>query len=63
MLKEDGIRAWAHDELIRLAIGQGYVPTKCTLPGVLVMALVMEGKDPCDGCEEDREECGGRQRI
>jgi len=49
------------DDLLRdMAIQQGYVPKKCDLDGQLVMLLVREGKDPCKGCNVDRNICGGR---
>jgi hypothetical protein len=38
------------DMLLQMAISQGYVSKNCLLAGGLVMALVNEGKNPCDGC-------------
>lgn len=49
------------DDMLRdMAIGQGYVPKDCYLDGPLVMAIVNEGKDPCKGCNLDRNKCNGR---
>lgn len=46
----------------KAAISQGYVPKGCTLDGMLIMGLVNESKDPCDGCNEDRGICNGRSK-
>ena len=43
-----------------MAIHQGYVPSTCSLPGVVVMSLVNRLTDPCLGCSGDRKVCGGR---
>jgi len=34
------------------------VSQRCMLPTMLVMALKMDGKCPCDGCNMDKAECG-----
>lgn len=49
------------DVLRELAVGQGWVPKGCTLPGQLIHALMLT-EDPCLGCNEDRGKCGGRQK-
>lgn len=48
------------DMFLDMAKGQGYVPQACLLGGQVVMGLVNEGKDPCDGCNCDRGKCNGR---
>lgn len=50
------------DIQLQMAIQQGYVPLKCSLDGRLVMALINSGENPCDGCNNDRNICGGRPR-
>lgn len=51
-----------NDIFLKMAKGQGYVPSSCLLGGQTVMGLVNSGKDPCKGCEGPRERCGGRQK-
>lgn len=46
-----------------MSIQQGYIPKTCTLPGQLVWLLVNKGEDPCAGCNENRNICGGRPRL
>jgi len=46
------------DIQLQMAIQQGYVPKGCNLPGGLVMVLVNSGKNPCVGCNLDRNKCG-----
>jgi len=46
--------------LRELCIKQGHVPAKCRLPGMIIAILASKGKDPCVGCNFDRDECGGR---
>ena len=41
---------------------QGYVTQDCYLNGMVVLALVSEGEDPCAGCNLDREVCHGREK-
>lgn len=41
------------NEMLKLCIGQGYVPADCKLDGMLVWVLINEGKNPCDGCNTD----------
>lgn len=36
--------------MLGLCIKQGYVPSDCTLDGMIVFGLVQEGKKPCVGC-------------
>jgi hypothetical protein len=43
-----------------MVIRQGYVPSKCTLDGRVVWALINKSEDPCLGCNESRNICGGR---
>lgn len=50
------------DMLKEIAIGQGYVPKDCTLPGALVMHLTNQGDDPCKDCNMDRSVCKGRPK-
>lgn len=40
----------AKDFLLKIAKDQGYVKRQCRLNGELVMILVNDGKNPCDGC-------------
>lgn len=46
-----------------MAVGQGYVPSTCIMPGQMVMALVTSEGDPCKGCNADRSVCKGRPRC
>lgn len=41
------------DEILKICIGQGYVPSDCKMDGMLVWLLINEGKNPCDGCNAD----------
>lgn len=50
-----------NDIMRDLCIKRGYVPKTCTLPGQLVLALTNEQGDPCNGCNEDRSVCKGRE--
>ncbi len=45
-----------------MCIQQGYVPPTCMLDGTMVWLLTNDGKDPCKGCNADREICKGRSR-
>ena len=38
------------DHLLEIAKQQGYVKSKCRLPGQIVMALINDSQNPCDGC-------------
>lgn len=49
-----------NDINLKMAKGQGYVPVNCLLNGNVVMGLVNDGKDPCKGCNCNRDKCGGR---
>ncbi|MCP4757148.1 MAG: hypothetical protein GY866_40310, partial [Proteobacteria bacterium] len=48
------------DIVLEMAKGQGYVPNGCLLGGRIVMGLIEKGKDPCKGCNSDRNKCSGR---
>lgn len=48
------------DIMLQLVKQQGYVSSNCLLNGNHVMALINEQKDPCEGCQCDREKCKGR---
>jgi len=50
------------DFMLNMAKVQGYVPETCFLGGQTVMGLVNEMKDPCKGCECDRNKCLGRPK-
>lgn len=47
---------------LKMALHQGYVPPKCLLGGMVVMAEMNAGRDPCAGCNGPREKCCGRPR-
>lgn len=51
----------------RMMIEQGYVPETCTLPievaGPLVFFETKAGRDPCSGCNHDRDVCKGRPKT
>lgn len=49
-----------NDTMKDLCIKQGYVPSTCTLDGMLVWALTNDQGDACKGCNESREICKGR---
>jgi hypothetical protein len=51
------------DSMRELCIQQGYVPQKCKLPGMLVYGLINKGENPCNGCNENREKCGGNLKT
>ena len=53
-------KADINDIHLEMAKAQGYVPTTCLLNGVVVMAEVREGRDPCAGCKGERSQCHGR---
>lgn len=55
-------KADADDMMLGMAKMQGYVPNACLLGGMVVMAEVRDGKDPCRGCNGPREKCGGRAK-
>ena len=48
-------------------IQQGYVPETCTMPdppaGALIFQEVGADRDPCAGCNHDREKCEGRPKA
>ncbi len=50
------------DGMLRIAIGQGYVPATCLLGGMIAMAEVQDGKNPCHGCNGPREKCNGKPK-
>lgn len=47
------------DMQLGMAKTQGYVPQGCLLGGMVVMAEINAGRDPCSGCNCPREKCGG----
>ena len=51
------------DIFLEMAKSQGYVSSECLLGGQTVMGLVNSGKDPCKGCECNRDKCNGRSKI
>ncbi len=56
----DQSKANEDDIQLKMAIGQGYVPSTCLLGGLIVMDEINNGRDPCCGCEGPRHKCGGR---
>jgi hypothetical protein len=50
------------DFQLGMAKMQGYVPQGCLLGGMVVMAEVSKGDNPCWGCEGPREKCGGKPK-
>lgn len=46
-----------------VAIGQGYVPRECVLPGRLVWTLINDHRSPCRGCRERCTESRKTKRI
>ena len=50
------------DVMFEMVVQQGYVPASCLLTGMFVMAMTQDSKDPCDGCNMDRNECKGRPK-
>ena len=50
------------DLLLKACIRQGYVPEGCLLAGWVVMGLMRDGADPCDGCAGPRQRCRGRTK-
>lgn len=62
-MRPEGENETDQDKLARdMMIGQGYVPTKCYLNGIVLMGICMRGGDPCKGCNLDRAVCGGRPK-
>lgn len=55
-------QADSDDHMLNMSKMQGYVPKTCLLGGLSVMSLVKDGKDPCKGCECDRNKCKGRDK-
>lgn len=49
-----------NDLMLKMCVGQGYVPATCYLPGPIVWGLMQRGEDPCAGCNLDRGRCHGR---
>ncbi len=47
---------------LEMAKDQGYVPKTCYLKGEVITLLMLEGKDPCAGCNLDRLKCKGRNK-
>ena len=50
------------DHQLGMAKRQGYVPETCLLGGILVMAEVSAGHNPCWGCNGPRETCHGKPK-
>ena len=64
-------------DMLKICIGQGYVPSGCKMDGMLVWLLINEGRNPCDGCNAncihrrcstkekriDKEELEHKERI
>lgn len=48
------------DIQLKMAKGQGYVPSTCLLGGMVVMGEITSAHNPCDGCAGPREKCHGR---
>jgi len=48
------------DWQLGMAKMQGYVPQTCLLGGVVVMAEVSAGRNPCWGCAGPRARCHGK---
>ena len=51
------------DMFKKIAVEQGYIPKECLLPGELIMALINESKNPCDGCHNNRNICKGSKYM
>jgi hypothetical protein len=51
-----------NDRLLGVAKLQGYVPPGCLLGGMVVMGEVVNGRNPCRGCNGPRERCGGQPK-
>jgi hypothetical protein len=66
MPSKEGSKRWKKggmkmsDIYKKMCVHQGYVPPTCTLDGKIAYMLAYEGKDPCKGCNADREICKGR---
>jgi hypothetical protein len=52
----------ANDAMLGMAKMQGYVPQGCLLGGLIVMAEVQRGENPCWGCNGPRDKCGGKPK-
>lgn len=48
------------DHMLGMAKMQGYVPDTCLLGGMVVMAEINKGANPCWGCNGPREKCNGK---
>lgn len=53
----------ADDIMLKMAVGQGYVPPTCLLGGMVVMSEKNAGRDPCAGCNGPRDKCRGRPKT
>jgi hypothetical protein len=52
----------ADDHVLNMVKLQGYVPKTCLLGGLVAMAEVAKGDNPCWGCGGPREKCKGKPR-
>lgn len=43
-----------------MCVNQGYVPSTCLMDGMMCWLLIKDGKDPCEGCMQNRAACNGR---
>ena len=50
------------DMQLGMAKMQGYVPKGCLLGGMVVMDEVTKGRNPCWGCECQRDKCNGKPK-
>lgn len=51
------------DFMLGMSMLQGYVPATCLLGGMVVMAEINDGRNPCHGCNGPREKCKGDQKT
>ena len=47
------------DIKLKMAISQGYVPETCLLGGIVVMDEINKQRNPCHGCQSERDKCKG----
>ncbi len=51
-----------NDIMLKMAIGQGYVPTTCLLNGSVAFDEINNQRCPCSGCSGPREKCKGKKQ-